>query len=116
MVPGESSPTRLTIIVLDMINTPFSDQAYAKRELLKYLADSIDSSQPTSPMVITRSGLKVIHDFTTDPEVLAAALKKVQGQRQLVEEASQEAIPQGDQVLPAIRRLMSMRRSPFNAA
>ena len=110
VVPGESSPTRLTIIVLDMINTPFSDQAYAKRELLKYLADSIDSSQPTSLMVITRSGLKVIHDFTTDPQVLTAALKKVQGQRQLVQEASQETIPQGDQVSEAIRRLMEFER------
>jgi VWFA-related protein len=116
VLPGESSPTRLTIIVLDMINTPFSDQAYAKRELLKYLADSIDSSQPTSLMVITRSGLKVIHDFTTDPQILTAALKKVQGQRQLVEEASQEAIPQGeDQVSQAVGRLMEFQRESEQA-
>src|SRR5690348_15696507 len=37
-VPGESSPTRLIMIILDMINTPFEDQAYAKKQLLKYLA------------------------------------------------------------------------------
>jgi len=76
VVPGESSPTRLVMIVLDMINTPFEDQAYSKKQLLKYLGDTIDSSQPISLMVITRSGLKVVHDFTTDPQVLIAALKK----------------------------------------
>jgi VWFA-related protein len=116
VAPGESSPTRLIMIVLDMINTPFEDQAYAKKQLLKYLADTIDSSQPTSLMVITRSGLKVIHDFTTDPQVLIAALKKVQGQRQLVEEASQEAIPEGgDQLSQEISSLMEFQQQTEQA-
>jgi VWFA-related protein len=45
--------------------------------------------------IIGRSGLKILHDFTTDPAVLAAALKKRPGDKQAVEEASQEAIPAG---------------------
>ena len=116
VVPGESSPTRLVMIVLDMINTPFEDQAYSKKQLLKYLGETLDSSQPISLMVITRSGLKVIHDFTTDPQVLIAALKKIQGQRQLVEEASQEAIPQGgDQLSQEISSLMEFQHQSEQA-
>ena len=116
VVPGESSPTRLVMIVLDMINTPFEDQAYSKKQLLKYLGETIDSSQPISLMVITRSGLKVVHDFTTDPQVLIAALKKIQGQRQLVEEASQEAIPQGgDQLSQEISSLMEFQHQSEQA-
>jgi VWFA-related protein len=116
VVPGESSPTRLIMIVLDMINTPFEDQAYSKKQLLKYLGETIDSSQPISLMVITRSGLKVIHDFTTDSQILIAALKKVQGQRQLVDEASQEAIPQGgDQLSQEISSLMEFQQQSEQA-
>ena len=32
-----ASPGRLTVIVLDYINTKFADQVYARHELLKYL-------------------------------------------------------------------------------
>src|ERR1035438_3680910 len=34
---GEPSTKRITLMVLDLINTPFVDQAYARKDLLKYL-------------------------------------------------------------------------------
>ena len=92
----ESAPSQLIILVLDTINTPPADQAYAKTELLKYLATSPDSGQSTSLLAITRTGIKVIHDFSSDRKGLADALHSFSIGNQLVEEASQEAIPKTD--------------------
>jgi VWFA-related protein len=76
---GGGSTRRITLIVLDFINTPFADQAYARKDLLKYLTQSIDQREPTALYTLTRSGIQVVHDFTTDPRVLVAALHKVRG-------------------------------------
>lgn len=76
---GGSSASRITLIVLDFINTPFLDQTEARKELLKYLTQSVDQREPTALYTLTRSGIHVIHDFTTDPRVLVAALHKVKG-------------------------------------
>jgi VWFA-related protein len=76
---GGESTRRITLIVLDFINTPFMDQAYARQELLKYLTQSVDRREPTGLYTLTRSGIHVINDFTTDPRVLVAALHKVKG-------------------------------------
>jgi VWFA-related protein len=76
----ESGPQRLTILALDSINTPFADQAFARQQLIKFLAQSAVRKEPTSLVVLTRWGVKIIHDFTTDPQILIAALKKVKGE------------------------------------
>jgi len=76
---GGSTNRRITLIVLDFINTKFADQAYARQDLLKYLTQSVDQHEPTALYTLTRNGIQVIHDFTTDPRVLVAALHKVKG-------------------------------------
>ena len=76
---SESSNRRITLLVLDLINTPFMDQANARKDLLKYLTQSVDQREPTALYTLTRSGIHVVHDFTTDPRVLVAALHKVKG-------------------------------------
>lgn len=73
------STRRITLMVLDLINTPFADQAFARKDLLKYLTQSVDQREPTALYTLTRSGIHVVHDFTTDPRVLVAALHKVKG-------------------------------------
>jgi len=78
-VTGDNGPRRLTIFALDTVNTPFLDQQYARQELLKFLAGRIDSKEPCALVSIQYNGIKVIHDFTSDPAVLVAALKKVTG-------------------------------------
>jgi VWFA-related protein len=78
-VAGESSNRRITLMVLDLLNTRFVDQAYARRDLLKYLTQSVDQREPTALYTLTRSGIHIVHDFTTDPRVLVAALHKVKG-------------------------------------
>ncbi len=76
---GGPSNRRITLMVLDLINTPFMDQANARKDLLKYLTQSMDQREPTVLYSLTRSGIHVVHDFTTDPRVLVAALHKVKG-------------------------------------
>lgn len=76
---GETPNRRITLMVLDLINTRFVDQAYARKDLLKYLTQSVDQREPTALYTLTRSGIHVVHDFTTDPRVLVAALHKVKG-------------------------------------
>jgi VWFA-related protein len=77
--PTAASTRRVTLIVLDLLNTGFADQAYARTELLKYLSQTVDRREPTGLYTLTRSGIHVVHDFTTDPGVLIAALHKVRG-------------------------------------
>jgi len=78
-VAGQPSTSRITLIVLDFINTPFAAQAAGRQELLKYLTQSVNTREPTALYTLTRTGLQVIHDFTTDPRVLVTALHKAKG-------------------------------------
>lgn len=78
-VEGAPSTSRITVIVLDFINTPFMAQADARKELLKYLTQSVDVREPTALYTLTRTGIQVVHEFTTDPRVLVAALHTVKG-------------------------------------
>jgi VWFA-related protein len=79
VVAGQPSTSRITLIVLDLLNTSFAAQAAGRRDLLKYLTQSVDVREPTGLYTLTRNGIQVIHDFTTDPRILVAALHKVKG-------------------------------------
>ncbi len=85
LLPGNTAPRQLMILVLDLINTPFSEQAKARRALLDFLQESVDRGQSASLLVVTGRGIKVVRDFTADPALLAAALKKVNGAQPLTE-------------------------------
>jgi VWFA-related protein len=77
---ADASPKRLTIFALDLVNTPFMDQAYARQQLIQFLASRVSSQEPIALVAIKRSGIKVLHDFTSDPAVLVQALKRVSGE------------------------------------
>ena len=81
----EKSSGRLTIILLDMLNTSFADQERARRSIVKFLKERLVATEPVALMSLHPSGIRVIHDFTTDPGVLAEALKRVPGQRSINE-------------------------------
>ncbi|MFZ0796584.1 MAG: VWA domain-containing protein [Terriglobales bacterium] len=76
--PGSSEYHRLNIIVLDFLNTPFADQANARNALLKFLSQAAESGEPICLLALTRGGLTLFHDFTDDPQLLAAALRQAQ--------------------------------------
>ena len=68
-------PVTITIIALDLINTPYLNQESVKRELLEYLQHSYRADRPAMLAILSRSGLRVIHDFTNDPEVLETLVR-----------------------------------------
>jgi len=87
VVPGEfsnelvaSGPGRLTIIGIDMINTPFLDQAFARQQILKYLAGSISTNEQVAIFGMYQDGsVRLLHDISTDTAVLATAIKGLTG-------------------------------------
>ena len=86
---------RLNIVVLDTINTGFGDQAYAKQQLVRFLEKSVERHEMTALLTLNRGGLKVVHDFTTDPTVLMAALKKVRGTTEMMAGENTDALITG---------------------
>jgi VWFA-related protein len=69
--------SRITIVVLDMINTPWMRQVEAKRQLTAYLLRSVSREEPTALFGLTNGGLRQLHPFTTDTQVLIDALTKL---------------------------------------
>ena len=74
---GDDHPWRVTIVVLDMINTPWLRQVEAKKQLTDYLLRSAVRDEPTAIFALTSSGLRQLHAFTTDTKVLIEALQKL---------------------------------------
>jgi VWFA-related protein len=68
---------RLNIFVLDLVNTPWQDQAHLREALLQFLSEIADSGEPICLLALTGAGLKLAHDFTDDPKVLSDAVRKV---------------------------------------
>jgi VWFA-related protein len=73
----ESSNQRLTIFVVDLLNASFVEQRTAREQLLKFLSKSLDVKEPLALLALDQVGVRVIHDFTTDPGMLAEALKSL---------------------------------------
>jgi VWFA-related protein len=67
---------RLSIIVLDFVNTPLLDRSGARTAVLKFLSEAADSGEPMCLLALTSGGLTLLHDFTDDPKLLAQGLSK----------------------------------------
>lgn len=73
----QDSRLRLTIVVIDTVNTPWLRQLEGKKQLIEYLLHATNQGEPIALFGLTMSGLRQLHPFTTDPKVLAAALQKL---------------------------------------
>ena len=64
----------LNILLLDMLNTPVNDQTFVREQVLKYLKQA----PPGRRIAIfgLSQQLRLLQGFTTDPEVLRAALNQ----------------------------------------
>jgi VWFA-related protein len=91
VVPDERTPRSMTVILLDEVNTPFLSQSYARQQLIKYLANHLESSQPIGLMVLTSRGLAVLSPLNSDPATLIAILKKATGKVSEMEQFSNDA-------------------------
>jgi len=70
------SPGRpITVMLLDALNTPFTDQAYARTQMLAFVKDQFKPGDRMGVFALTGS-LNVLQDFTSDPQVLYTALQR----------------------------------------
>jgi VWFA-related protein len=91
----------ITVIALDTVNTPFLDQTRGRHELVKYLAESLNSGQVMSLMIITGNGLRIVQGLTGDSESLIKMLKQIGGELPATvgtsETAQADAVVGGDE-------------------
>jgi len=78
----------ITVMLLDVINTAFSDQAYARRQMLSFVRDQYKPGQRMAVFTLTGS-LNVLQDFTSDPQVLYLALQRFRPEPQHFANAGQ---------------------------
>jgi VWFA-related protein len=75
------APTSVTVVLLDLLKTRWTDQLHARRALLAFL----EQIQPQDHIAIFALGahsLTLLHDYTTNAASLVARLKKVKGEPQ----------------------------------
>jgi VWFA-related protein len=75
--PQYSGNSSLNVILLDAINTDFSNHAYAQDMLVKYLGTG-PNLQPTAVYAL-ENNLRLLHDFTTDAQALRDAVTHYKG-------------------------------------
>ena len=76
-----SSGAPITLMLLDALNTPFNDQAYARRQMLAFVKEQFKPGDRMSVFTLTGS-LNVLQDFTSDPQILYTALQRYRPQPQ----------------------------------
>jgi VWFA-related protein len=69
-----STGTPITVMLLDAVNTPFKDQAYAHDQMLRFVREQYKPGQRMGIFTLTGS-LNVLQDFTSDPQILYSALQ-----------------------------------------
>jgi VWFA-related protein len=66
-----------TVILLDWLNTDLPDRAYAAQKLMRMLS-TIQPNERIAIYAMERE-LRVVHDFSSDPQILAEAVRKMKG-------------------------------------
>lgn len=68
-------------MLLDAVNTPFTDQSYARRQMLEFVKEQFKPADRMAVFTLT-GGLNVLQDFTSDPQSLYTALQRFNPQTQ----------------------------------
>jgi VWFA-related protein len=76
-IAKDQQPTAVTMVLLDALNTPALEQGESRRKVIEFLGSAAAKREPMMLATIGRQGLKVIHTFTTSPDVLLAAVRQV---------------------------------------
>jgi VWFA-related protein len=79
----------LNVILFDTVNGEFSEHAYARDQLLKFL-NTAELGRPVAIFAL-QSQLKLLHDFTTDNKSLGAAVAKYRPPAQTINSESIES-------------------------
>lgn len=67
----------VTVILFDRLNTPWGDQAQARRNIINYLA-KVPPAERIGFYVLESTHVSIVHDFTTDTQSLLRALNRLQ--------------------------------------
>jgi VWFA-related protein len=71
----------ITVMLLDAMNTPFTNQGYARRQMLAFVQQQFKPTDRMAVFALT-GNLVVLQDLTSDPQALFAALQKYKPQAQ----------------------------------
>jgi len=72
------TPSSVSVILLDWLNTKFADRAYAQAQVIKFLQQQIRPEDHIGLYTLSR-GLRVLHDYTSDSTELLARLNSSDG-------------------------------------
>ncbi len=72
------TPAAVTAILLDGVNTKFSDQTYARKQVVQFLRQ-IKAEDRVALYTLDGRGLRVLHDYTRDSSDLVAKLSRYGG-------------------------------------
>lgn len=90
-----------TVLLIDAANSPFKDQSYARSQMLKYAAGQGQSGHPMAVLSLTDQ-VRVLQQFTSDPQVLMAAIKNLRPQEQILQAGA--ATPESHGVTTSLDR------------
>ena len=80
-------PTSVTVVLLDLLNTSWTDQLYARKGLLKFF-QQIQPQDRVAIFALGKHSLTLLHDYTTDSAALIERLQKATGELPSVLDAS----------------------------
>ena len=87
------SPTSISVILLDGMNTAIQDQSYARSNIVKFL-EQIQPQDRVAIYILGHGVVRVLHDFSSDSATLIAKLKQYRGRLSNEVDASESAATQ----------------------
>ncbi|MGA3090019.1 MAG: VWA domain-containing protein [Terriglobales bacterium] len=76
-----------TVLLLDAANSDFKDQSYARSQMLKYVLEQGQAERAMAVLTLT-DRLRVLQQFTSDPQALVTAIKNLTLQEQILQPAA----------------------------
>lgn len=73
----QNQPARLTIIAIDAVSTAITERIETRKQILDFISRTVSVDQPVALVMFSQHKINVLHDFTTDPKVLIAAVQKI---------------------------------------
>jgi VWFA-related protein len=73
-IPRFQLSSSLNVLLLDALNTPLTSQVYVRQKMLHYI-ETMPNDSPTAVYMLGQK-LRMVQDFTTDPNILREAVKK----------------------------------------
>jgi VWFA-related protein len=73
LAASPEAPTSATVVLFDSLNTAVNDQSYARQQILKFLKE-LEPRDRIAIYSLSGRGVRVLEDFTDDPERLIRAV------------------------------------------